>query len=124
MMASYTCGQGGEQATEQTILQAAGERLAIVCPVHGILATIGFKPAAGTVGERIADGTAVDQLQPGKYAKQGANRWAFCPPKGKPLLCGITTTENPDTTITVKGFLDTADWRGWLENGVWLEEKR
>jgi hypothetical protein len=122
----YTCGIGGERAKTESLLQPSGERAAVICPVHGVLAFEGFKPATGTLGERLADATPMDQLQPGKYVKLAAGRWAVRPPVAAAvaMVVGIPITENPDTTLTIKGFLDTAAWRGWLENGTWLEEQR
>jgi hypothetical protein len=121
-MTTYTCGTGGEQAETRTILQPSGERVAIVCPVHGILAIQGFKPAAGTAGAKVVDAAPLDTLTPGQWTKLAANRWAARPPQGEAFLLGIPATEDA-TGLTVKGFIDTAQWRGWLEAGVWLEEQ-
>jgi hypothetical protein len=122
-MSVFTCGIGGERAEEKIVLRPSGERVAIVCPVHGIIAFSGFKPNGGTQGFRAADGTQT--LVAGEYAKLGANRWAARPPRGAQFLIGgLPVTENADATLTVGGFIDGADWQGWLENGVWLEEER
>jgi hypothetical protein len=123
-MPIYTCGQGGERAEAQTILRASGEVEAIVCPVHGVLAYLGYKPTqteTGQLGSRAADGTGT--LAPCQYSKLG-NRWLVRPPRGEQMWIGMPVTVNPDTTITLAGFLDCEAWRGWLENGVWLEEER
>jgi hypothetical protein len=121
-MSKWTCAVGGEQAETRTILQPAGERVAIVCPIHGVLATQGFKPVQGTPGEKVVDAAPLDTLTPGQWTKLGTNRWAARPPKGEAFLVGIPSTEDA-TGLTVKGFIDTSQWRGWLEAGVWLEEQ-
>jgi hypothetical protein len=122
-MTIYTCGVGGEQAETRTILQPSGERVAIVCPVHGVLATQGFKPAAGTAGAKVVDAAPLDTLTPGQWTKLAANRWAARPPAGEAFLVGIASSEDANGLLTIKGFVDTARWRGWLEAGVWLEEQ-
>jgi hypothetical protein len=121
-MTSYTCGIGGERAETRTFLQPAGERVAIVCPAHGVLATQGFKPAQGTPGEKVVDAAPLDTLTSGQWTKLAANRWAARPPRGEAFLVGIPSAEDA-TGLTVKGFIDTSQWRGWLEAGVWLEEQ-
>jgi hypothetical protein len=120
-MSVYTCGQGGERAEAQTILRASGEVAAIICPVHGVIAYLGYKPGNGDDGVRTSDGTM--SLAPGEYAKIGT-RWLARPPRGDQVWLGLPVIVNPDTTITVAGFIDCAGWRGWLEAGIWLEEQR
>lgn len=122
-MSIYTCTQGGERATTEVVLTPAGEREAIICPVHGILAFAGFKPTGGTAGVRAADGNR--NLAEGQYAKLGASNWIIRPPHSpQSLLRGMQVVENADQTITVREFIDGANWRGWLEAGVWIEEER
>lgn len=120
-MAVYTCGVGGDRAEARTILSASGTVEAIVCPNHGVLTYLGFKPTSGDAGVRAPDGTRAPE--PGQYAKVG-NRWLACPPRGEPLWLGVPVTANADQTITVAAFIHTNAWRGWLENGNWIEEER
>jgi hypothetical protein len=120
-MAVYTCSQGGERVATQTILRASGEVTALVCPVHGVLAYLGWKPPSGETGTHAPDGTMT--LQPCAYAKIG-NRWLVRPPRGEAFWIGLPFSATPDGILTVNGFIDGAAWRGWLEDGVWLEEER
>ena len=124
-MAIYTCGIGGEKAEEKTIMQPAGPRRAFVCPTDGLLATFGFKPTAGTPGNRGPDGTTPSALVPGNYCKVGARWWANPPDSdaGGAFLIGMGTTVNADGSLTVNGYIDGPRWKGWLENGVWLAEE-
>lgn len=124
-MTVYTCTRGGtdHRCQTQTVLQAAGEREAIICPTHGVIAYAGFKPASGVAAVRKLDGTDPATLLQGEIAKVGTQWWLRTPAGGL-LLLAVPYVENPDTTLTVQRVIDSQGWRGWLENTVWIKEER
>lgn len=128
-MTVYTCGVGGERAETVTVLRPSGQRTAIVCPVHGIVAWAGYKPAGGTDGVRLPDAaTDPGTLNPGEYVRVGSPtaHWVIRPPRGDQLVVGapVQVVGGASGTLTINAYIDAADWKGWLEAGVWIEEER
>ena len=122
-MAVYTCTRDDARATLEVVMTPSGERPAIICPTHGIIAYEGFKPTGGAAGMRAADGNR--NLAAGEYSLITGGNWIIRPPRGpQSLLRGMTVVVNPDLTITVTEFIDGGSWKGWLEAGVWIEEER
>lgn len=122
----YTCGLCGERVVENKILRPSGEVPALLCPAHGVLAYTGFKPSGGSTGTRRPNFSA--SLMSGDYALSATSppRWLARPPRGDSFFVGLPATANPIASgpLTINGFVDGAAWRGWLEDGVWIEEER
>lgn len=122
----YTCTRCGKRAETIAILQPAGSREGIACPTHGVIAYRGWKPTGGIAGVRALPAA---QLAPNEYGplKLGSLAlWQARPPRGTTVVLHLlpVTEDAPDGTITVDGYIDTPNWRGWLEAGVWLEEEQ
>lgn len=121
----WTCTRGGadHRAVETTVLQAAGERRAISCPTHGIIAYVGFKPTGGVAAVTQPTGTDPQSLAAGEITKTAAGDWWIRPPRTQAAtLVKVQVTETGGL-LTVNRMIDMSGWRGWLESSVWLEEE-
>lgn len=122
----WTCTRGSDhRCSEGVVLQAAGERRALICPTHGIIAYVGFKPAGGIAATRLPDNSDPESLAPGEIVKLGADpnaTWWVRPPAGPALLVKTPVTETGQL-LTINRLVDANAWRGWLEASVWIAEE-
>lgn len=103
-----------------------GLRAVVECSDCGVVAVEGYVADGGmTAGE--SDGSA--PLQPGEYVRAGGDL-VVRPPRGPHLLLHGFTEERKKGQrkgtgpVTLVEPVDNGDWKGWLRDGVWIEEER